>query len=55
MIREEGREWGIVGEVYEEGEDIGDVFCRIEAQDQEVPRYPPVPGYDNPYIPDVQQ
>ena len=55
VIGEEGREWGIVGEEYEDGEDIGDVLHRIEAQDQKVPRYPPVPGYDDPYIPDVQE
>ena len=54
MIGEEGREWGIVGEEYADGEDVGDVLHRIEAQDQEVPRYPLVPGYDDPYIPDVQ-
>ena len=55
VIGKEGREWGIIGEEYKEGEDVGDVLCRIEAQDQEVPRYPPVPGYDDLYIPDVQE
>ena len=54
VIGEEGREWGIIGEEYEDGEDVGDVLCRIEARDWEIPRYPPVPGYNDPYIPDVQ-
>ena len=52
---EEGGVFGIVGEEYEDGEDIMDVLRRVEAQDQEISRYPPVPGYDDPYIPDVQQ
>ena len=52
---EEGRVFGIVGEEYEDGEDITDVLCRVEAWDQEIPRYPPVPGYNNPFIPDIQQ
>ena len=55
VVGEEGREWGIIGEVYEDGEDVGDILRQIEARDQEIPRYPPVPGYDDPYIPDVQQ
>ena len=54
IVGEEGREWGIIGEVYVEEEDVGDVLHRIEAWDQEVPRYPPVLGYDNPYVPDIQ-
>ena len=52
---EEGRVFGIVGEEYEEGEDIMDVLCRAEAQDNEIPRYPPVPFYNDPnFIPDIQ-
>ena len=54
MVEQAG-EWGVEGEEYEEGETILDVLCRVEAQDAEVPRYPPVPGYDNPYTPDVQE
>ena len=53
MIGEEGRELGIVRKEYEDGEDMLDVLCRIEAWDQEIPRYPPVLGYDDPYIPDI--
>ena len=52
---EEGGVFGIAREEYEDGEDIMDVLRRVEAQDNEIPRYPPVPGYDDPYIPDVQQ
>ena len=33
VVGEEGREWGIVGEVYEDGEDVGDVLHRMEAWD----------------------
>ena len=54
VIGEEEQEWGIVGELYVEGEDMGDVLCRVEAQDQEVPRYPPASGYNDPYILDIQ-
>ena len=28
---------------------------RVEERDAEVPRYPLVPGYDDPYVPDVQE
>ena len=46
----------IVGEEYEDGEDVEDVLCRVEARDREIPRYPQVPDYDDPnYIPDVQR
>ena len=55
VIGEEGRELGIVGEEYEDGEDVMDVLRHIEARDQEIPRYPPVLGYNDSYIPDVQQ
>ena len=55
MIGEEGRELGIKGEEYEDGEDMTDVLRHIEAQDQEILRYPPVPGYDDPYVPDIQE
>ena len=49
-------EWeGLVGEEYEEGETMEDVLRQVEARDGEVPRYPPVPGYDDPYVPDVQE
>ena len=41
--------------MHEEGEDVGDVLRRIEAWDQEVLRYPPVLGYDDPYVPNVQE
>ena len=51
-----GEDWeGLVGEEYEEGETMADVLRRVEARDAEVPRYPPVPGYDDPYVPDVQE
>ena len=55
MMAEQAGEWGLEGEEYEEGETMEDVLQRVEAWDQEVPRYPPVPGYDDPYIPDVQE
>ena len=55
VIGEEGRDLGIVGEEYVVGEDVGDVLHRIEARDQEVLRYPPVLGYDDPYVPNVQE
>ena len=45
----------LVGEEYEEGETMEDVLRRVEGWDAEVPRYPPVPGYDDPYVPDVQE
>ena len=51
-----GEDWeGLVGEEYEDGETMEDVLQRVEARDVEVPRYPPVPGYDDPYVPDVQE
>ena len=53
---EEGGVFRIVGEEYGDGEDVEDVLRWIEARDREIPRYPPVPSYDDPnYIPDVQQ
>ena len=53
---EEGGVFRIAGEEYEDGEDVEDVLCRVEAWDREVPRYPPVLDYDDPnYIPDVQR
>ena len=53
---EQAGEWEtLVGEEYEEGETMEDVLRRVEARDAEVPRYPPVPGYDDPYVPDVQE
>ena len=48
-------EWGLEGEEYEEGETMEDILHRVEARDEEVPRYPLVPGYDDPYVPDVQE
>ena len=45
----------LVGEEYEDGETMEDVLRRVEARDAEVPRYPPVPRYDDPYVPDVQE
>ena len=56
LTAEQAGEWeGLVGEEYEEGETMEDVLRRVEARDAEVPRYPPVPGYDDPYVPDVQE
>ena len=56
LTAEQVGEWeGLVGEEYEDGETMEDVLRRIEARDAEVPRYPPVPGYDDPYVPDVQE
>ena len=52
---EEGGVFGIVRELYEEGEDILDILRQVEAWDAEIPRYPLAPGYDDPnYILDVQ-
>ena len=52
---EEGGVFGVVGELYEEGEDIMDILRRVEVWDAEIPHYPEVPSYDNPnYIPDRQ-
>ena len=50
-----GEREGLVGEEYEEGETMEDILRRVEGRDGEVPRYPPVPGYDDPYVPDVQE
>ena len=56
LTAEQVGEWeGLVGEEYEDGETMDDVLRRVEARDVEVPRYPPVPGYDNPYVLDVQE
>ena len=51
-----GEDWeGLVEEEYEEGETMEDILRRVEGRDAEVPRYPPVSGYDDPYVPDVQE
>ena len=51
-----GADWeALVGEEYEEGETMEDILRRVEGRDVEVPRYPPVPGYDDPYVLDVQE
>ena len=51
-----GADWeGLVGEEYVEGETMEDILRQVEGRDAEVPRYPPVPGYDDPYVPDVQE
>ena len=55
LTAEQAGEWGLEGEEYVEGETMDDVLRRVEAQDAEVPRYPPVPGYDDPYVLDVQE
>ena len=52
---EEDGVFGIVREEYKDRENIEDVIRQVEVWDREVPRYPPVPGYDDPYVPDVQQ
>ena len=52
---EQAGEWGFEGEEYVEGEMMDDVLWRVEARDEEVPRYPLVPEYDDPYVPDVQE
>ena len=55
MIKEGGI-FRVVGELYEEGEDIMDVLRRVEAWDAEIPQYRAPLGYDDPdYIPDVQE
>ena len=51
---EEGRVFGIIREEYKDREDIMDILHRVEAWDQEIPRYPPVLGYNDPFIPDHQ-
>ena len=55
MTVEQAGEWGVEGEEYVEGETMEDMLRRVEAQDQEVPQYPLVPGYDDPYVLDVQE
>ena len=55
LTAEQAGEWGFEGEEYEDGEMMEDVLRRVEARDAEVPRYPLVPGYDDPYVPDVQE
>ena len=55
VMIEEGGVFGIVGEIYEDGEDIMDVLQHIEACDAEIPQYPEAPSYDDlNYIPDRQ-
>ena len=52
----EGGVFGVAREFYEEGEDLMDVICQVEAQDAEISRYRPTPDYNDPnYIPDVQE
>ena len=52
----EGRdaeELGLVGELFEDGEDILDVLQRRNLRGDEVPEYEEAPAYDNPgYISD---
>ena len=56
LTAEQAGEWeGLVGEEYEDGEMMEDVLWRVEARDAEVPRYPLVPSYDDPYVPDIQE
>ena len=55
LTAEQAGEWGFEGEEYVDGETMDDVFRWVEARDAEVPRYPLVPGYDDPYVPDVQE
>ena len=55
LTAEQAGEWGLEGEEYVEGETMEDVLRRVEAWDQEVPRYPLVLGYDDPFVPDVQE
>ena len=55
VMIEEGGVFGIMGEIYEDGEDIMDVLRHIEACDAEIPQYPEAPSYDDlNYIPDRQ-
>ena len=51
---EEGGVFGVTGELYEEGEDIMDILWRVEAQDNEIPRYRPPPSYNDKYVPNHQ-
>ena len=55
LTAEQAGEWGLEGEEYVEGETMEDVLWRVDAWDLEVPRYPPVPRYNDPYVPDVQE
>ena len=55
LMAEQVGEWGLEGEEFVNGESMGDVLCRVEARDEEVPRYPLVPSYDDPYVLDVQE
>ena len=55
LTAEQAGEWGIEGEEYVDGETMEDVLRQVEARDLEVPRYPPVLGYDDPFVPDVQE
>ena len=58
LSREKGKKGAenvTVGEEYEDGETMEDILQRVEGWDAEVPRYPLVPGYDDPYVPDVQE
>ena len=56
LTAEQAGDWeGLVGEEYEDGEMMEDILRQVEGWDAEVPRYPPVPGYDDPYVPDVQE
>ena len=43
------------GEEYVEGESMEDVLRWVEARDREVLRYPLVLGYDDPFVPDIQE
>ena len=54
VLREEGGVFGINGEIYEDGEDVMDVLCQMEAKDQEIPRHTQPPNYNIPYILDKQ-
>ena len=50
---EEARVLGVEGEIFEEGKDILDILRRVVARNQEIPRYPEPPQYNDPnYIPD---
>ena len=55
VLREEGGAFGITGEIFKKGEDVMDILCQVVVRDQEIPRYPEAPGYnDLNYIPDRQ-
>ena len=56
VMIEEGGVFGVVGEFYEEGEDIMDVLRRVEVWDTKIPQYRLAPSYDDlNYIPDRQE